>query len=42
MGDREGACAILQEVLEEGDAKQKAEAVKLLAVAGIGREFSAR
>ncbi len=34
MGDREGAREILQEVLGEGDAQQKAEADKLLAEAG--------
>jgi len=34
MGDREGAREILQEVLGEGDAQQKAEADKLLADAG--------
>jgi pilus assembly protein FimV len=34
MGDREGAREILQEVLGEGDSKQKAEADKLLADAG--------
>jgi len=31
MGDREGAREILQEVLGEGDSKQKSEADKLLA-----------
>lgn len=34
MGDREGAREILQEVLNEGDAGQKAEAGKLMAEAG--------
>ncbi|MBM4181370.1 MAG: FimV family protein [Betaproteobacteria bacterium] len=34
MGDREGAREILQEVLNEGDADQKAEAGKLIAEAG--------
>ncbi len=34
MGDREGAREILQEVLNEGDAAQKAEAGKLIAEAG--------
>lgn len=34
MGDREGAREILQEVLAEGDAGQKAEAGKLMAEAG--------
>jgi pilus assembly protein FimV len=34
MGDREGAREILQEVLGEGDSKQKAEADRLLADAG--------
>ncbi len=34
MGDREGAREILQEVLNEGDAGQKAEAGKLIAEAG--------
>lgn len=34
MGDREGAREILQEVLNEGDGAQKAEADKLLAEAG--------
>ena len=34
MGDREGAREILQEVLGEGDSKQKAEADKLLEDAG--------
>ena len=31
MGDREGAREILEEILGEGDDKQKAEASKLLA-----------
>jgi pilus assembly protein FimV len=31
MGDREGAREILQEILNEGDARQKAEASKLIA-----------
>jgi pilus assembly protein FimV len=34
MGDREGAREILQEVMNEGDTDQKAEAGKLLAEAG--------
>ena len=34
MGDREGAREILQEVLNEGDSGQKAEAGKLMAEAG--------
>lgn len=34
MGDQEGAREILQEVLGEGDAQQKADADKLLAEAG--------
>lgn len=34
MGDKEGAREILQEVLGEGDAQQKADADKLLAEAG--------
>jgi pilus assembly protein FimV len=34
MGDREGAREILQEVLNEGDAGQKAEAGKLMSEAG--------
>jgi pilus assembly protein FimV len=34
MGDREGAREILQEVLNEGDGAQKAEAGKLIAEAG--------